>query len=163
MNEAHIPQAANEPDRSGPAWTVLTRLAGWIRSRLGRRIWIVLPGQGPETGQTLVLPLSLAHLLHQRARETDWPVEALLRTLLRTALLEQRPPDPVELVWRSLTEREREVACLMAAGLSNRQIAARLTISRNTVRTHARQIVRKFGCPNRKGLPELKAYCPQQE
>ena len=171
--------SANEPGQIMDGKNLLSRLAGWIRTRrkpglhsqmhwylsklLGQRIWVILPGQKAETGQTLILPFSLARMLRQRSQETDQPVDSLLPALLRTALVEQRPPDPAELAWRSLTEREREVACLMAEGLSNRQIAARLTISLNTVRTHARRIVRKFGCSNRRGLPDLRPYCSVEE
>lgn len=48
-----------------------------------------------------------------------------------------------------LTEREREVLNLMADGLTNRQIAARLNISTNTVNSHVRNILSKLGAANR--------------
>ena len=49
-----------------------------------------------------------------------------------------------------LTQRESEVLALMVAGLSNRAIAGRLTVSEETVKTHARGIYRKLGVTNRR-------------
>ncbi len=43
-----------------------------------------------------------------------------------------------------LTEREREILALMAEGLSNQAICARLFLSPKTVETHVRAIFRKF-------------------
>jgi DNA-binding CsgD family transcriptional regulator len=48
-----------------------------------------------------------------------------------------------------LTERERQVLVLMAAGRSDRQIAVSLGISGRTVEAHARNIMGKVGAPNR--------------
>lgn len=48
-----------------------------------------------------------------------------------------------------LGERQAEVACLIAEGLSNKQIAARLLISQHTVDTHVRNIMTKLGCRSR--------------
>lgn len=45
---------------------------------------------------------------------------------------------------RRLSEREREVLELVAQGLSNKQIAAKLFISENTVRNHLRNILEKL-------------------
>ncbi|MGQ0777231.1 MAG: response regulator [Pseudonocardiales bacterium] len=50
-----------------------------------------------------------------------------------------------------LTQRESEVLELMVAGLSNRAIAGRLTVSEETVKTHARGIYRKLDAPDRSG------------
>jgi non-specific serine/threonine protein kinase len=44
-----------------------------------------------------------------------------------------------------LTRREREVAILIAQGLSNRAIAARLVISERTAETHIQHIFTKLG------------------
>ena len=48
-----------------------------------------------------------------------------------------------------LTRREREVALLVARGLTNRQIASELTISERTVTTHVDRILRKLGVTSR--------------
>lgn len=52
----------------------------------------------------------------------------------------------------TLTRREREVAVLAAAGLSSRDIAARLTISARTVDSHLARIYPKLGISSRADL-----------
>lgn len=54
-----------------------------------------------------------------------------------------------------LSEREREVAELAVRGFTNQQIADRLFISPETVKTHIRNISRKLGVNNKK---ELRAW-----
>jgi two-component system, NarL family, response regulator LiaR len=50
-----------------------------------------------------------------------------------------------------LTRREREVLALLAASQTNNEIAARLGISRATVRIHVSSILDKLGADNRTG------------
>jgi DNA-binding NarL/FixJ family response regulator len=54
-----------------------------------------------------------------------------------------RPPAPAE-AFPELTTREREVLDLLAAGHSNEAIAARLVVSRKTVRNHVSNIFSKL-------------------
>ncbi len=49
----------------------------------------------------------------------------------------------------TLTAREHEVLVLVAAGLSNRELASRLSISERTARTHVSSILDKLGLRSR--------------
>jgi DNA-binding CsgD family transcriptional regulator len=51
-----------------------------------------------------------------------------------------------------LTAREREVALLAANGLTSKEIAARLYLSKRTVDTHLDRIYRKLGVAGRDEL-----------
>lgn len=68
------------------------------------------------------------------------------------ALREDHPPQPRPSPAEaepSLTKRERQVAELIGAGLSNRQIASRLVISQRTAESHVEHILAKLGLANR--------------
>jgi DNA-binding NarL/FixJ family response regulator len=59
-----------------------------------------------------------------------------------------RPPEPA-LRSEGLTEREREVLALLAEGLPNKAIAARLGISEHTAKFHVNAILAKLGAESR--------------
>jgi DNA-binding NarL/FixJ family response regulator len=63
----------------------------------------------------------------------------------------QAPPEQLA----ELTEREREVLMLVAAGLTNADIARRLVISPFTVKTHVARVLAKLGCHDRAQLVSL--------
>ncbi|GAA1010246.1 LuxR family transcriptional regulator [Acrocarpospora pleiomorpha] len=63
-----------------------------------------------------------------------------------------RPVDP----WHPLSGREFEVSQLVAAGLTNRQIAERLVLSPKTVSAHVEHILTKLGAARR---TEIAAWC----
>jgi non-specific serine/threonine protein kinase len=68
------------------------------------------------------------------------------QTTARPAATGPAPEGP----WRSeLTGREREIAALVASGLSNREIAAKLVISKRTVDAHVEHIFGKLGMSSR--------------
>jgi DNA-binding CsgD family transcriptional regulator len=59
--------------------------------------------------------------------------------------LEGMPPSPAD----GLTHREREVALLVADGLRSREVAERLGIASQTVKSHLKTIFDKLGVRNR--------------
>lgn len=72
---------------------------------------------------------------------------AVLRRVAQLAARAPRPdgPDPLA----ELSEREREVALLIADGLGNQEIADRLYLSLPTVKTYVGRLFTKLGATNR--------------
>jgi len=64
-----------------------------------------------------------------------------------------RDADAVERL--GLTPRELEILSLMAEGLSNREIAARVFVSENTVKTHSSRVFDKLGARRRTQAVQL--------
>jgi len=62
---------------------------------------------------------------------------------------EARPAPDARRPAESLTEREREVLRRVSEGLSNKEIAARLSISESTVKFHVNSILGKLGAQSR--------------
>ena len=61
-----------------------------------------------------------------------------------------------------LSERERQIAYLVARGMKNRDIAQQLTISENTVKRHLQSIFSKTGAKDRLELAVLAFERNQQ-
>ncbi|HEY1282617.1 MAG TPA: helix-turn-helix transcriptional regulator, partial [Acidimicrobiales bacterium] len=61
--------------------------------------------------------------------------------------------------WDSLTATERTLASIVGQGLTNKQAAARLFVSRHTVDSHLRHIFRKLDINSRVELAALVAKC----
>ncbi|MEU4764197.1 response regulator transcription factor [Actinosynnema sp. NPDC023794] len=100
-------------------------------------------------------PVELLHALTVVAEG-----EALLSPSVTRKLIEEfanrpehRRPDPKAL--RVLTAREREILALVAAGMSNEEIAEHLVISPATSRTHVSRVMTKLGARDRAQLVVL--------
>jgi two-component system response regulator NreC len=82
----------------------------------------------------------------RRASRGEWSVDPLIDERVLAA-----HPTP------KLTPREREVAHLLATGLTGEQIAVQLFLSPETVRSHVRNAMRRLGAKTRVHLVALAA------
>jgi DNA-binding NarL/FixJ family response regulator len=95
-------------------------------------------------------PERVGYLLKERVFDVAILVDALRRitdgetvvdpTIVSRLLGRRRRADPLA----QLTEREKEVLALVAEGLSNKAIAARLFVTERTVEAHVKQILMKL-------------------
>jgi len=96
-------------------------------------------------------PERVGYLLKERIFDVALLVDALRRlgegetvidpTIVSRLVGRRRREDPLE----ELTPREREALALVAEGLSNKAIAARLVVTERTVEAHVKQIFMKLG------------------
>ena len=77
------------------------------------------------------------------ALSEEKPTAPSVSSIPERASATAQPPD-------HLTRREKEVAVLMARGLTNRRIAEKLMVSERTVDKHVRNILKKLGLRSRK-------------
>jgi len=63
------------------------------------------------------------------------------------------PPEPEG--WQRLSQREREVVSLVAAGATGREVGEALSVTAATVETHIRNAMRRLGARNRSHLVTL--------
>jgi len=88
---------------------------------------------------------------------------AATRTLINRFLTAPAAPRPMDDTARRalevLTDRERQATTLVAAGLSNDEIAARLVLSPATVKTHVNRAMVKVGARDRAQLVVFAHRC----
>lgn len=79
------------------------------------------------------------------AHRGELQLDAAIARRLMASLRAPESQDPAH----ELTDREREILRLVAAGKANKEIAAELVISERTARTHVSNILRKLGLASR--------------
>ena len=104
-----------------------------------------------------LLPERLQDYFHQLAEGRTYPTDVPLGPPRPRTLAAQAPArvanDQLSLAAlegiESLTEREREILKMIALGMPNKVIGAKLFISEKTVKTHANHVFRKLGVASR--------------
>ncbi len=81
----------------------------------------------------------------------------LINAALRQSEREMRPADALN----TLTPREREVLAQIAEGLTNKEIARRLSVSPATIKAHVERIIAKLGVSDRTQAAVLVARAEQ--
>lgn len=113
-------------------------------------LWRLLDRLGLRPGDQRIFALDeeLADYVHALAEHEQRPAEEVVGDLLTSGLAQRDLAAELWEHWLSLSPREKQIAALMCLGYTNRQIGMRLSISTETVKTHARNTLKKFelGC-----------------
>jgi DNA-binding NarL/FixJ family response regulator len=87
----------------------------------------------------------LVTAIREAANDGTWIPPRLLTAVLGDLIWAPPADDPTQLLLAQLTPREREVLSCLAEGLGRVEVAGRLQVSANTVRTHVQSILSKLG------------------
>lgn len=78
--------------------------------------------------------------------------EDMAANVLSVGLTHYQRADGLLKLWHALTPREQQVASLICLGYTNRQMAARLGLSIETVKTHIKYLLLKFSIHSKTDL-----------
>ncbi len=106
---------------------------------------------GPRTYH-LDVSDSLQVTLSTIAKDEGRPEHDLIPELLNAGLDQYTSKERIWKKWDSLSPRERDVAAFVCLGYTNRQIAARMNISPETVKDRLESVFRKFNINKRTEL-----------
>ena len=83
--------------------------------------------------------------------------EEMTASVLAAGMYQYRRKDELLRLWYSLSLRERDVTALTCLGLTNRQIAARMGVSPETVKSYLETVLHKLGLGSKAELRVLFA------
>ncbi|GAG97964.1 unnamed protein product, partial [marine sediment metagenome] len=110
----------------------------------------------------LRLDRNLLHTLHTRAINVNTASSAYARDLIRTNLERENNQEEVKQLWRTLTNRQRQVSFLIFQGLTYQEIGDKLYLSRRTIRGYARDLMKLFGVRGKLNLRAVLALLPEE-
>ena len=87
---------------------------------------------------------SLQTALIERADREQRPAGQIQAELLAAGLAQLQDADGLKQRWQVLSQREKEVTAFTCLGYTNRQMAARLGVSPDTIKGYVRQALVKF-------------------
>jgi DNA-binding NarL/FixJ family response regulator len=92
---------------------------------------------------------SVAAAVRAAAQGSAWLSPHAAEVVLSQVRCEEAAPAHDAAAFQELSDRERDVLRLIAQGLENSEIAARLNISHRTAKNHVSNILAKLGLPSR--------------
>ncbi len=95
---------------------------------------------------------ALIQSLRDLAQDEQRSTEALTNDLLKRAIRSRQEERENMRIWEKLTPREQQVIALVCLDFSTAQIAARLCLSAETVKSHAQGAMRKYRVKKRADL-----------
>jgi len=116
-----------------------------------RRLGYVRPETVAEVDHTLI------PLIESIANREGLTITDTVNQLLSFAVGEQHFIDENLNLWETLTDREKETAAFTCLGYTNHEIAHKMIISPNTVKTHLRNVLQKFDVNSKAELQVLLA------
>lgn len=99
----------------------------------------------------------LYHVLDALAEQQRLSPDEMASDLLNEAISRRRVDKELWRKWQSLSPREQQVAALTCLDFTNPQIAARLGLSVETIRSHTRSVQMKFNVNSKTALRVLLA------
>jgi DNA-binding CsgD family transcriptional regulator len=99
------------------------------------------------------LHIELNHIAIQENRTQ----EEMTASVLAAGMYQYRRKDELLRLWYSLSLRERDVTAFACLGLTNRQIAARMGVSPETVKSYLETVLYKLGLRSKAELRVLFA------
>ncbi len=99
----------------------------------------------------------LIHSLKVLAKQEQRGMDEVAIDLLSFALDQRQATDQCLQQWQTLSPREQQVIALICLNYNNRQIAARLDVSPETIKTHVRHVLRKFEASSKAELRQALA------
>ena len=103
----------------------------------------------------LYLEEEMVLVLASLSASSQQDIEQIAYELLHTAVTSRLADAAYLQLWQELTRREKQTAALVCLGFTNQEIAARMIISVNTVKTHIRSIFSKFGINSKNELQAI--------
>jgi DNA-binding CsgD family transcriptional regulator len=113
---------------------------------------LALLGFRRNGSRTYTLDDQTYSLLETLAETEQRPAEDVHTDILLNAYEHRRNQDALYQRWQLLSPREKDVTALSCLGYTNRQIAARLNVSPDTVKGYIRQALVKFNLHSKNDL-----------
>lgn len=103
------------------------------------------------------LEVGLQESVKTLAAHEDRPEDAVVADLVASGLTHYSDQELFWHHWEKLSPREKEITALTCLGYTNKQMAARLSISPETVKTHVRNVLYKFNLHSKAKLRVMLA------